>query len=492
MGATWQNYIGGEWVDARSGRTMDSTNPARTSEVLGSLCRSGAEDVRDAVDAAQGAFESWRAMPAPKRGDVVLRAWRLMEERAEQMAEALSREEGKVIKEARGEIQKTLNILEYLGGEGRRLAGVAKPSELPRNYAYTRREPLGVCALITPWNFPVSLPAWKIAPAIIAGNTVVLKPSELTPATACEVVRCYADAGAPPGVLNMVHGLGEEVGAPLVAAPEVKAISFTGSNLVGQHLYVEGAKRSIKVQCEMGGKNAVIVMNDADVDLAATGAAMGAFGSTGQRCTATSRAIVHESVADEFVAAVREKAKGFVPGEAFDPKATMGPLVSREQLDKVLSYLDVGQSEAELVCGGHRVTEGGLEDGYFVEPTLFDRVPKGARIANEEIFGPVLSVIRVRTFDEAMEVANSVPYGLSSSLYTNNYALVFEYADRADTGICHVNSPTIGGEAHFPFGGMKATGIGGREMNEEAIEFFTEIKTIYFDYTGAKRESNVY
>jgi alpha-ketoglutaric semialdehyde dehydrogenase len=492
MASSWQNYIGGEWVGARSGRTLDNTNPARTSEVLGQLCRSGAEDARDAVKAASEAFAAWRAMPAPKRGDVVLRAWRLMEERAEHIAELLSKEEGKVIKEARGEIQKTLNILEYLGGEGRRFSGVSKPSELPRNFAFTRREPLGVCALITPWNFPVSLPAWKIAPAIVAGNTVVLKPSELTPATACEVVRCYVDAGAPPGVVNLVHGLGGEVGAPLVSAPEVKGISFTGSNLVGQHLYVEGAKRGIPVQCEMGGKNPVIVMNDADVDLAATGAATGAFGSTGQRCTATSRAIVHESVADEFVAAVRQKALGFVPGEAFDPKATMGPLVSQEQLDKVLSYLDVGRSEAKLVCGGHRVTEGGLGEGYFVAPTLFDHVSPDARIAKEEIFGPVLSVVRVRSFDEAMEVANSVAYGLSSSLYTNNYALVFEYADRAETGICHVNSPTIGGEAHFPFGGMKATGIGGREMNEEALEFFTEIKTIYFDYTGARRESNIY
>ena len=492
MGATWLNLIGGAWVPARSGRTLQNRNPADTDEVLGEAALSGPEDIRDAVDAARAAFPAWRRVPAPKRAEVVARACVLMAERRADIATWLSREEGKVHRESLGEVQKTLNTLEFQAGEGRRLSGVSRECELPQNYAFTRREPLGVVGLVTPWNFPVAIPAWKIAPALVAGNTVVLKPSELTPATACEVVRCFVDAGAPAGVVNLVHGLGADVGAALVSAPEVRAISFTGSTGVGQHIYREGAARGIRVQCEMGGKNPIIVLEDADLELAATATVQGAFGSTGQRCTATSRAIVQERVADAFVEKVLRQAAALRPGGPFEPESGMGPIVSEPQLEKVLHYISVGREEATLRCGGGRLTEGALARGLFVAPTLFDHVRRDHRIATEEIFGPVLSVLRVADFDEAIDVANGVPYGLSSSLYTNDYRRVFDYAERIETGICHVNSPTMGGEAHLPFGGMKQTGIGGREMNEEALEFFTELKTVYFDYTGARRSSNVY
>ena len=489
---TYLNHIGGHWVAAQSGKTLPNVSPSDATQRIGHAARSGAADALAAVAAAAEAFRTWRRVPAPKRAEVVFGAWRLMGERSESIARALSTEEGKILAEAQGELLKTRKILEFQAGEGRRMGGITRDSELPNNYSFTRREPLGVCALITPWNFPVAIPAWKIAPAIICGNTVVLKPSELTPETAQMVVQCYLDAGAPPGVVNLVHGTGVEVGDPLINHPEVAAISFTGSNAVGTRCHRVGATRGIPVQCEMGGKNPVIVLDDANVALAAAGAAKGGFGATGQRCTATSRAIVHRSVADDFVARVKALGAAMVPGDPFDPRTTLGPSVSEAQLERVLEYIAIGKGEAELVLGGGRLTEGALARGWFVAPTLFDHVPADARVAQEEIFGPVLSVVRVDSFEEAIEVANSVRYGLSSSIYTNDYTRVFQYVDRIETGICHVNSPTMGGEAHMPFGGMKATGIGGREMNEEAIAFFSEIKTVYFDYTGSGREGNLY
>ncbi|MFT5434873.1 MAG: acyl-CoA reductase-like NAD-dependent aldehyde dehydrogenase, partial [Myxococcota bacterium] len=400
--------------------------------------------------------------------------------------------EGKVYREALGEVAKSMAILEYQGGEGRRLGGVARECQFPKNFAITRRVPHGVCALITPWNFPVAIPVWKIAPALVCGNTVVLKASELTPDTACQVVQCFIDAGVPKGVINLIHGYGQEVGEPLCNDERVKAISFTGSNPVGHHLNSLGSKRGIAVQCEMGGKNPIIVLEDGDVELAAAAAATGAFGSTGQRCTATSRAIVHSSVADRFVELVAERARAMVPGDPLDEKTGMGPSVSESQLKRVLEYMEIGKGEAKLVVGGTRLTDGDLANGFFPAPTLFDHVPTTARIAQEEIFGPVLSVIRVDSFEEAIEAANGVEFGLSSSIYTNDYARVFDYVDQIETGICHVNSPTMGGEAHLPFGGLKSTGIGGREMNEEAINFFSELKAVYFDYTGIKRDSSIY
>ena len=489
---TYRNFIGGEWRDSHTARTLPSINPANTSDVIGQVARSDERDARDAIDAAAEAFLSWRAVPAPKRAEIVFGAWRLMAERKERIARDLSREEGKIYPEALGELAKTIKILEFQAGEGRRFSGISRECELPGNYAFTRRVPLGVCALVTPWNFPVCIPAWKIAPAIISGNTVVLKPSELTPASAEHVVRCFVDAGAPPGVVNLVGGLGQEVGESLCNQPEIAGISFTGSNAVGHHLYEAGARRGAKVQCEMGGKNPIIVLADADVAAAAAAAAKGGFGATGQRCTATSRVIVDHRVADEMVAELKRIGEAMVAGDPFDERTNFGPSVSEAQLRRVLEYIEIGKGEGELVCGGGRLTDGALANGYFPAPTVFDHVSPSARIAQEEIFGPVLTVIRVDGFEEAIDVANNVKYGLSSSLYTNDYARVFQYADRIETGICHINSPTMGGEAHMPFGGLKATGIGGREMNEEAIDFFTEVKTIYFDYTGARREGNLY
>lgn len=490
--ADWLNFIDGKWVPAQSGGTIANVNPADTDDVIGHATRSGAVDVEAAVAAADRALASWRKVTAPQRAKFVFEAWRLMAQRKTEIGTALSREEGKILAEGLGEVQKTLNILEFQAGEGRRLSGYTRESEMPGNFCYTKRAPLGVVALITPWNFPVAIPAWKIAPALIAGNTVVFKPSEMTPATGQMVLQCFIDAGVPAGVLNMVHGYGAEVGQPLIDHPLVRAISFTGSNAIGKKCHESGAARGIPVQCEMGGKNPIIVLEDADIGMAAAAAAKGGFGSTGQRCTATSRCIVHESVADAFVDELKRHREAVVAGNPLAEGTTMGPSISGDQLEKVLKYMEIGESEATLVAGGGRLTDGDLARGFFPNPTIFDHVPKHARIAQEEIFGPVLSVIRVSSFEEAISVANGVQFGLSSSLYTNDFKRVMQYAEEIETGICHVNSPTMGGEAHMPFGGMKATGIGGREMNEEALDFFTETKVVYFDYTGAKREGNLY
>ncbi|HIA03449.1 MAG TPA: aldehyde dehydrogenase family protein, partial [Myxococcales bacterium] len=432
--ATYRNYIGGEWVESQSDRSIPNINPANLTQSWGDVPLSTEGEMKAAIASAHEAFKTWRRVPAPKRAQIVFDAWRIMGERKEKIGRLLTQEEGKILPESLGEVQKTLNILEYQAGEGRRLSGYSRESEMPRNYAYTRREPLGVVALITPWNFPVAIPAWKIAPAIIAGNTVVLKPSELTPATAEEVVKCFVDAGAPRGVINLVHGLGSEVGEVLINAPEVQAVSFTGSNAVGHHIYASAAKRGVRVQCEMGGKNPIIVLEDANLPLAIAATAKGAFGSTGQRCTATSRAIVQESIADRFVEGVLEQLHQITAGDPMDEGTSMGPSVSEAQLTKVLEYMEIGKGEAELKAGGYRLTEGDQANGLFPAPTLFDHVSPDARIATEEIFGPVLSVIRVKNFDEAMEVANNVEFGLSSSLYTNDYAKVMRYAEEAETG----------------------------------------------------------
>jgi aldehyde dehydrogenase (NAD+) len=366
-------------------------------------------------------------------------------------------------------------------------------SELPANFAYTIKQPLGVVACVTPWNFPVAIPVWKIAPALVAGNTVVFKPASLTPATAVRIVEIFEEAGIPPGVLNLVLGSGSEAGDEIINHKAVRAVSFTGSNQVGIRLYEEVSRRGAKVQCEMGGKNPVVIMEDADMDLAVESTAQGAFGSTGQRCTATSRAIVVDAVADEFVSRIVTRANGMRLGSGSDPNTEMGPSVDRNQFKTVLSYVDIGREDgAELKCGGEPATGSGLENGFFVRPAVFDRVTHDMRIAREEIFGPVLSVIRVKDFDEAMMVANDSEYGLSSSIFTNDAARIFRFVDEIETGMTHINSPTTGGEAHIPFGGIKATGIGDREQGSTALDFYTELKIVYVDYTGRKREGNLY
>ncbi len=489
---TCRNFINGCWVESSSLRTSERRNPANLDEVVGFAPLSTREEAREAIAAARAAFAGWRDTPAPVRGRVVAKAAILMEQQKDELARLMTREEGKTFKDALGEVQKSINILDFMAGEGRRIAGETLPSELPKNFAYTLKQPLGVVAAIAPWNFPVSIPVWKIAPALIAGNTVVFKPATITPFTGATVVQIFEQAGVPAGVLNMIVGSGSEVGDELIQHPDVRAISFTGSNEVGSDLYAQGARRMKKCQCEMGGKNPLVILADADLPLAVESAVFGAFASTGQRCTATSRVIIEEAVADRFVQLLVERAGKLRTGNGLEPGIDMGPAVDESQLNTDLHYIEVGKKEATLLLGGQRLTGGAYDRGYYVPPTVFDHVAPDSTIAQDEIFGPVLSVIRVRDFDEALRVANSVRFGLSSSLYSNDAGKIFEFIDRIETGITHVNSPTVGGEAHLPFGGMKATGVGMREMGRVAIDFFTELKAVYIDFTGRKRESNVY
>jgi aldehyde dehydrogenase (NAD+) len=487
MTARAQAFINGEWIDGTS--RGDNINPATLAPV-GSYPILGAADARAAIEAAHRAYPAWRQTPAPKRADILFRALGLLRARADEIARALTAEEGKTLPDARGEVQKSINFLEFVAGEGRRLNGETIPSEMENTLAYTVREPLGVVAVITPWNFPVAIPVWKIAPALVTGNTVVFKPASLTPWTADLVARVFIDAGVPRGVLNLVTGPGGAVGEVLIADPRVAAISFTGSNEVGIRLYAKGAARGAKVQCEMGGKNPIVVLDDADLELAAQATAQGAFGSTGQRCTATSRAIVMSSVADAYVQRVVALARAVRVGNGAEDGTTMGPCVDRTQLETVLRYFDIAKTDGARLCtGGTRVAN---LDGFFVAPTVYDHVTPGMRIAQEEIFGPVLSVLRVDSLDEALEVANGVAYGLTSSIYSKDVGRVFRFLDRIESGITHVNSPTMGGEAQLPFGGIKATGVGHREMGRTAIEFYSELKTVYVDFTGAARSSKVY
>lgn len=489
---TYKNYIGGEWVEASSTRTVPNLNPANTEDILGEVPISSRSDAVAAADAAATAFREWRRVPAPKRGAIVTRAAQLLTERRDRIERALTHEEGKLLSESKGELNRTINVVEFCGAHGRRLNGATIPLELPNNFGYTTRVPLGVVALITPWNFPVAIPAWKIAPALVAGNAVVLKPSPLTPETSELVLRCFIDAGLPAGVLNMVHGEAE-VGEALVDHAAVRGISFTGSTPTGLAIYERAARRGVRVQAEMGGKNPVIVLSDADIDLAVSGIVAGAFGSTGQRCTATSRVVVQEQVADRLVEKLVTSAKAFRIGEGTRNDVDMGPIVDERQMNRVLRYVDIGKNEgADLLFGGEQVTDGALAKGYFVQPALFDNVHPQMRLAREEIFGPVLAVLRVSDFDEAMAVANDSPFGLTSSIYTRDATSMFRYIDEIETGMTHVNSPTLGGEAQVPFGGTKITGVGPMEQGAEVFDFYSEVKVAYIDYTGTRREGKLY
>ena len=492
-GKVYRNFIGGEWVASVSPQTVPNVNPADTRDVLGMVPQSTAEEARRAVASAKAAFPAWRDTPAPVRGRILFSAWQLLDKEKHELARLLTREEGKTVKESMGEILRAINVLEFIAAEGRRLGGDVLPSELPRNFCYTVRHPLGVVACITPWNFPVAIPVWKIAPALVSGNTVVFKPATLTPETGCAVVSIFERAGLPKGVLNMVLGSGGTVGNALLDHEDVRAVSFTGSNDVGCQIYGRGARRMIRVQCEMGGKNPVIVLADADIELAVEATAQGAFGSTGQRCTATSRVIVEAAVADAFVEKLVARTLKLRVGSGGGEGVDMGAAVDQAQLETDLNYIEIGKAEgAKLLCGGRRLTGGDFDHGYYVEPTVFDHVTSSMRIAQEEIFGPVVSLIRVQSFEEAMRAANSVRYGLSASIFTSDAARVFHFVDEIETGIVHINSGTPGGEAQLPFGGSKATGVGPREQGTTAIEFFTEIKTVYVDYTGAGRKSSIY
>jgi alpha-ketoglutaric semialdehyde dehydrogenase len=482
-----RNFINGRWVESRSGQTIERRNPANLKEVTSVAPLSTRAEVREAISAAKAAFPEWRDTPAPARGKILARAASLMEAQRESLARTLCREEGKTYKESLVEIQRSINILEFTAGEGRRMGGETVPGEGARSFNYTFKQPLGVVGAITPWNFPVAIPVWKAAPALVAGNTMVLKPAELTPECAAKMVEIFQEAGLPAGVLNMVLGLGEEVGDELLQAPEVRAISFTGSNEVGSLIYSIASRQMKKCQCEMGGKNPVVVLRDADLALAVESAVMGAFGSSGQRCTATSRVVVEDAIADKFVEMVVERTRKLKVGNGLDADTDVGPLVDEQQLKTVERFLEIGKREAKLVQGGSRVAGAGYDDGYFVAPTVFDHVKWDSTIAQDEIFGPVLSVIRVADFEEALRVANSVKYGLSSSIYTNDARKMFEFIDRIESGMTHVNAPTVASEAQMPFGGTKATGVGLREIGRVAIDFYTEIKAVYIDYAPPRK-----
>lgn len=451
------------------------------------------DEARSAIDAAAKALPAWRDTPAPVRGNLIMKAAQLMTARREELARALTMEEGKTLSESRGELARGINCVEFAASEGRRLNGETIPSELPNNFCYTLRQPIGVVACITPWNFPMCIPAWKIAPALVCGNTVVFKPATLTPRSASLLVEIFMEAGIPRGVLNLVLGSGSEVGDELVSNEKIRAVSFTGSNEIGTLLYHQGASRGIKCQCEMGGKNPIVILEDADLDLAVESVATGAFGSTGQRCTATSRAIVVDSIADRFVERLLQRTQKIAVGNGLESGITMGPSVDQNQYQTVLKYIEIGKQEgAKLMTGGKPCAGNRYAKGYFIMPTVFDQVKPSMRIAQEEIFGPVLGVIRVRDFEEALEVANGVKFGLSSAIYTNDASKIFYFIEKIESGITHVNSGTPGGEAQLPFGGIKATGVGAREMGSSAIEFWSELKTVYIDYTGKKREGNLY
>ncbi len=489
----YRSFFGGKWVESVSGRTLPNINPANTRDVIGEAEMCTADEAVKAVESAYGAFRDWKNTPAPVRGRIVAKAARLMEDQKEELARLITHEEGKTIAEARGELTRAINVVEFCAGESRRMNGETIPSELPSNFAYTIKEPHGVVACITPWNFPVAIPVWKIAPALVAGNTVVFKPASITPATAVKLTEIFVEAGCPRGVINLVLGAGSEAGNAIVDHPAVRAISFTGSSEIGFKMYERAARRGIPFQAEMGGKNPVVVLENCDLDLAVEHTAQGAFGSTGQRCTATSRAVVADTIADAFVEKIVERAKSLRLGDGFDVETDVGPSVDESQFNTVLKYIDIGREDgAELLCGGKRATGEKLENGYFVEPTVFDRVTPDMRIAREEIFGPVLSVLRVRDLDEALAVANDSEYGLSSSVFSNDANDIYRFINEIETGMTHVNSATTGGEAHIPFGGVKATGIGPREQGSTSLDFYTELKVVYVDHTGTKREGNLY
>jgi acyl-CoA reductase-like NAD-dependent aldehyde dehydrogenase len=486
-----RNYIRGEWVAVRQGREIEVRNPADQDEVVGKGFLASKREAEAAIAAASEAASAWSRMPAPRRGEIVERAGDLLRAEQDDVARLLTREEGKTLAEAKGEIYRAYNVLNYTAGQSRRMGGLTIPSELPKNFAYTVRQPLGVVALITPWNFPICIPAWKIAPALVAGNTVIFKPSSTTPLTAARLVEIFERAGLPPGVLNLLVGGSSEVGEVLTRDERVRGISFTGSTDNGTQIYTACAARGVKAQCEMGGKNPVIVLEDADLNLAADGIVSGAFGSTGQRCTATSRAILQDSIADDLIARMVERISRWKIGNGLDADVQMGPLVSAQQLQTVEQYIEIGKREgAKLVAGGGRPS--GLTRGFFIEPTIFDNVRPEHRLAREEIFGPVLSVIRAANYEEALEFANTSQYGLTSSIYTNDAGRVFDFCERIETGMVHVNSPTVGGEAQIPFGGMKSSGVGEREQGPSALDFYSDVKVIYIDFTGAARTSNFY
>jgi alpha-ketoglutaric semialdehyde dehydrogenase len=492
MPETFYNYIDGEWREAVKDGTFESINPAHRGDVIGVFQRSTAEDVATAVDAAARAQRAWREVPVPERGEMLFTVARLLEERKEEMARLMTREMGKVIDEARGDVQEGIDMAKYIAGEGRRFFGQTIPSELRHKFCMTVRQPIGVVGLITPWNFPIAIPCWKLVPALLCGNAAVFKPAEDTPACATRLVEIFVAAGIPRGVLNMVTGYGDEAGQPLLDDPRVAAISFTGSSEVGR-LVAETCGRNLKrVSLEMGGKNAIIVMNDADLDLVLDGAVWGGFGTAGQRCTASSRLIVQRQVLGDVQEQLVARAEALKVGDGLQPDVELGPVVNADQLKRVETYTQIGKAEgARVLTGGRVLTENGLDDGYFYAPTVFGEVDPTMRIAQEEIFGPSIAVIPVETFEQAIEVANNTSYGLSLAIYTHDVNRAFRAINELESGIVYVNAPTIGAEIQLPFGGIKGTGNGHREAGPTAIEEFSEIKSVFVDYSGRLQRAQI-
>lgn len=490
MVQAYLNYIGGRWQPARSGATFESEDPA-TGEVLGVCARSGIEDVAEAVAAAKEAYPRWRKVPAPRRAEILFRAAEILVRRKEELAQLMTREMGKILLESRGDVQEAIDMTYFLAGEGRRLHGYTTPSEMPDKAAYCVRQPLGVVGVITPWNFPIAIPSWKIVPALVCGNTVVFKPAPEAPICAVKFVEVLEEAGLPPGVLNLVLG-GDETGAALVDHPDVALISFTGSTEVGLRVAEKCAARGKRVSLEMGGKNAAIVMDDADLELVADALTWSAFGTSGQRCTACSRVLVHPKVHGDVADILTERARKLRLGHGLDPQTEMGPLVSAAQLERVERYVRLGQEEGAVVLvGGERAVGDGLERGYFFRPTVFDRVHPQMRIAQEEIFGPVTDLIRVESLEEAVEVVNGVRYGLSASIFTRDVNKAMRAIEDIHTGIVYVNHGTIGAEVHLPFGGTKFTGNGHREGGLQVLDVFTEWKAVYIDYSGRLQRAQI-
>jgi aldehyde dehydrogenase (NAD+) len=488
----YKNYINGEWVEGSGGKAIEDRNPANRDELVGMFPSSTEADVNLAVDAAKEAFKSWRLVPAPKRAEILYRTAEILVSRKEDYARDMTREMGKVLAETRGDVQEAIDMTYLMAGEGRRQFGQTTPSELPNKFAMAVRSPIGVAALVTPWNFPMAIPSWKIAPALVMGNTVVLKPAEDTPYSSYNFVQVLAEAGLPRGVVNIVNGTGPDAGAPLVRHKDTHLVSFTGSTEVGRIISEACAPTFKKCHLEMGGKNIIIVMDDANLDLALDGVLWGAFGTSGQRCTAASRVAVHKKVYREFTAKLAERAKALRVGDGLDPDTDMGPTINEQQLQTVIKYVEIGKNEgAKLSMGGHRLDSGPFSRGWFHEPTVFVDVDPNMRIAQEEIFGPVVSVIPFDTFEQAIEIANGVVYGLSSSLYTRNVNNAFRALRDLETGIVYINAPTIGAETHLPFGGIKNTGNGHRESGLAALDFYSEWKSLYIDYSDKLQRAQI-
>lgn len=489
-----KNLIGGEWRDSLTGETFESTNPADFTEVIGVVSKSGKEDVELAIEAARNAYAGWRLVPAPKRAEILFRAAEELVRRKQDLGELMTREMGKVLPEALGDVQEAIDMAYFMAGEGRRLSGETIPSELPNKDCKSVRVSVGVCALITPWNFPMAIPAWKIMPALVSGNTVIFKPSSYTPVCAAKLVEILHDAGIPKGVLNLVNGRGEETGESLASHPGVDGVSFTGSTAVGLKIAGACAGKGKKVSCEMGGKNALIVMDDARLDLAVEGAIWGGFGTSGQRCTAASRLVVHEAVYERFLEMFARAAAGLRIGNGLLKESDVGPVINKSQMEKILKYIEIGSKEgARLVAGGRRYTAGDCAKGYFIVPTIFADVTPQMRIAQEEIFGPVVSVIRARDLEDAIRIVNGTAYGLVSAIYTQDVNKSAVAERELDTGIVYVNASTIGAEIQLPFGGTKQSDFGYKEAGGRggALDMFTKWKAIYRDFSGKLQKAQI-